>query len=295
MVLTPLVAGATGPLYQRLRRFLPAETVEAFNLPDEGLRDHVVILGGGRVGGFAADVLRRVNVPSVVVELDQQRIEQLRADGASVIYGDASQPTVLEKAAVAHARLVLLTIPADAPLRVSIQQVRRLSPNTRIVARAESTGQLDALYGLGVQDVVQPESEAGLEIVRQTLLHLQFPITDIHRFADSVRHELYAPLYEAHREYEVMAQLNDASRLLQLQWVSLPTDSSLTGQTLAESDVRNQTGVSIVGVIRRGTLFPNPDSGYRFSSGDMLALLGDSSQIELFQLMAQPFAPAKVG
>jgi CPA2 family monovalent cation:H+ antiporter-2 len=63
-----------------------------------------------------------------------------------------------------------------------------------IVARAESEELLEELQQLGVHEVVLPQMEAGLEVTRQALLHLQVPDQQIERFADEVRREFYRPL-----------------------------------------------------------------------------------------------------
>ncbi len=55
--------------------------------------------------------------------------------------------------------------------------------------------QLEALRQLGVYEAVQPEFEAGLEIVHQALAHLNVPSVEIEQLTDAVRRELYAPLY----------------------------------------------------------------------------------------------------
>lgn len=60
------------------------------------------------------------------------------------------------------------------------------------------------LHELGIYEVVQPESEAGLEIARQALLYLDISPAEIERFLAAVRRELYAPLFEQHRDYDVL-------------------------------------------------------------------------------------------
>ena len=58
MVLTPLVSGQTANLYRLLKHYFPRESIDSVNIPDAGLRDHVVIAGGGRIGQYIAHVLQ---------------------------------------------------------------------------------------------------------------------------------------------------------------------------------------------------------------------------------------------
>ena len=144
------------------------------------------------------------------------------------------------------------------------------------------------LHEHGVYEVVQPEFEAALEITRQALLHLNIPTTDIQRFTDAIRRELYAPLYHTHDEYQTIAQLQSVSHLLELSWVRLTANSPLIGRTIQELKIRSETGVSVVSVIRDGKLYPNPNAGYQFAVGDLVGVIGNFEQLTTFQAMATP-------
>jgi monovalent cation:H+ antiporter-2, CPA2 family len=287
MVIGPFLFRLAPLLYalrKRLRRHEPLQTI---NLPEEGLRDHVVILGGGRVGFYVAQVLKRLNMAFVVVELDQRRVDALKEEGIAIVYGDASQRVVLDTAEVKRARLLLLTLPSIVVSQAAITQVRQINPELHIVARAEGFEQMQALRELGVYEVVQPEFEAGLEIVRQALLHLDVPPSEIYRYTDAVRQELYASIYEAHADYQLVAQLQNASRLLELNWLTLPQDSPVIGRTIAEAHIRSRTGASIVAAMRGGVLLTNPGSEHRFEPGERVAALGTPEQLAAFQMLVE--------
>ncbi|MEZ4712306.1 MAG: cation:proton antiporter [Caldilineaceae bacterium] len=286
MILTPVVSGLTTPLYALRKRWFKQEALQMMNLPSTALRDHVVIAGGGRVGQYVAQVLQRLARAFVMIELDYHRVEEAKARGFPVIYGDAAQEAVLEAAQVTHACLVLVTTPAIVSTQSIVDQVRRLNPQAHIVARAEGLEQMEALHKQGVYEIVQPEFEAGLEITRQALLHLDIAATDIQRFTDAIRRELYAPLYRAHGEYGAVARLHDAARLLELIWVTLPADSPLIDRTIQELQIRQHMGVSVVGVIRNEELMANPDAAYRFAVGDAVAGMGKSTDLARFQALA---------
>jgi CPA2 family monovalent cation:H+ antiporter-2 len=278
MALTPFMARAAAPLYSLIRRYVPREPLTTINLPDEGLRDHIIIVGGGRVGGYVAQVLLRTGFPFVVIELDQRRIEYFKANHIPVIYGDASQSVVVETAALERARLLLITLPDLTSAQTVAHHARQMNPELHIVARANGMEQMERLHELGVYEVVQPEFEAGVEIIRQALLHLNVSPADIRRFTDNVREELYAPLYQANPDYRILAQLQSAARSIEIQWVTIPDNSPLVGQTIGAAQIRTRTGASVVAAMRGEHLLPNPDSDYQFQMGDRIAILGDSAQ-----------------
>jgi CPA2 family monovalent cation:H+ antiporter-2 len=288
ILITPLAFQAVTPLYRRLRRRHRPVVYQTFALPVGGLHDHVIIAGAGRVGQYVAQVLQRLELAFVAVELDQNRVEECKAAGIPVIYGDSAQEPVLAAAGLATARLILITTPAIAVTRAVVAQVRHARPDLHIVARAEGIEPLHTLHELGVYEVVQPQFEAALEVLRQALLHLNYAPGEIQRFTDEVRFERYAPLYAGHPDYATVARLQSAHRLLEIEWFALAGDSPLVGRTLAQLDVRAQTGALVVAALRQDRLLPNPDADHRFASGDLVAVVGDGDQRAAFAHVADP-------
>jgi monovalent cation:H+ antiporter-2, CPA2 family len=282
ILLTPAAFQLVGPLYAQIRRLRPARVYQTFDLPQEELQGHVVIAGAGRVGQYVAQVLQRLDLHFVAVELDQRRVEECKAANIPIIYGDATQSTVLVAAAIRQARLLIVTTPAISVTQAVVEQAHRMAPDLHIVARAEGLEPMQILRDLGVYEAVQPEFEAALEIVRQALLHLSIPLTEIQNYTDAVRRELYAPLYTHLPDYATVVQLQNAQQLLALEWATLPAESPLVGHTLGELQVRSRTGASVVAVLIENKTIPNPALSHRFVVGEMVAILGNQQQRAVF-------------
>jgi monovalent cation:H+ antiporter-2, CPA2 family len=288
MVLTPVVSGLTAPLYSLRKRWFKREPLQTINLPESGLFGHVVIAGGGRIGQHVARVLQQLDLSCVLLELDYRVVEQVKQAGFPVIYGDAGQSTVLEAAAIDKARLLLVTTPAVVVAQSIVEKARELNPDLKIVARAEGVEQMQALFEKGATEVVQPEFEAGLEITRQALVHLDIPATEILRYTDAVRRDLYAPLCQNCVDSRTIALLKSARDLLELSWLSLEKESAFHGRTIAELGIRTRTGVSVVGIVREGTFHPNPNPDFRFDSGDLVGVIGMPEQFAALEEWAKP-------
>lgn len=286
MVLTPFVSGLTGPLYALRKRWFKREPVQTMNLPEKGLNGHVVIAGGGRIGQYVAQVLHHIGNLFVLIELDYRKVDQSRKAGFPVIFGDASQEVVLEAAGIDKACLLLVTVPGIVVAQSIVRNARQLNPSLHIVARAGEMEQMKLLQQGGVYEVVQPEFEAGLEITRQALRHLQYPVSEILRYTDSVRRDLYAPLYQKYEGYEAIALAKNAAEFLELNWMSLTEESPFNGRTIGELGIRNATGVSVVGVLRNETFIPNPGPEFPFAPGDLVATIGKPEQFAALQRLA---------
>ena len=283
MVITPLASSLTAPIYGLKQRFMKTDTLETVNLPKEGLHDHIVIAGGGRVGQHIAQVLHQLEVPFVIIEMSHRLIDNCKTCGYPAIYGDASQEVILEAANLTEAQQLLITIPHITPTETIVRYVHRHHPDLNIVVRAEGTEQMDALYEGGVYMVIMPELEAGLEIARQALLNLKIPIPIIQRYTDTVRLGHYHPERQNQKESQEIRLLKNAGELLELSWERLGRESLLIGKTLRELDIRQTIGVSIVGVLRDGQFSMNPSADFEFQVDDLIAVIGSPSQQEAMQ------------
>ena len=289
MALMPVVSGLTSPLYGWISRRRGAEPVQTINLGDGPLSGHVIIAGAGRVACGIADVLRLLDLPVVLIELDHRAVERARAEDRPIIFGDAAQEVVLEAAGVSRARLLLVTIPVLGVSRAVIERARRLNPRINVVARAENAEAMAALHRMDVTEVVQPEIEASLEMTRQALLHLHMPTLDILHLTDRLREAPYSPTYERHADrYPELSRLAGASRLLDLRWVRIADGSPMAGRSIGELAVRASTGVSIAGLLRQESFTSGPGPDTVLSPGDLVAVVGDQRQIGRFEDAAAP-------
>jgi CPA2 family monovalent cation:H+ antiporter-2 len=282
MALTPFTMRLAPVLYGRWRERFPREVMSTYNLPETGLRDHVLIAGYGRVGSFVARLLARLGQPFSVVDSNPGRGDEARDSGYAVVYGDAGAGPVLEAAGVRRARLVIVTVPDPVGARLVVERARSINPNVHVVARAATVEQIEELGRLGVYEAVHPESEAGLELGRQALSHLGVAAGEVQRFADEVRRELYAPITRQGTEGDLLAQLERASRQIETQWIRLPENSSLKGRSIGELGVRTETGASVVAIVRGDLVLPSPGPEARFEPGDLVGVLGTPQQRAAF-------------
>ena len=291
LVVSPLLSRAALPLARFWRRFSPQDLpLATFNLPDEALEGHVVVAGYGRTGRTTVQVMRNVGLPFVVIELDHRKAEALRRERVPVIWGDSSRGEVLSGAGVSNARLLVITMPIAENIRLTVQQARRLQPGLHIVARALYQDHLTELRDLGVYEAVQPEFEAGLEIVRQVLNHFELSHSEVYRFSDAVRDDHYRALRGqemSQRSRGVLADIRRAGEALEIDWADVPGDSAADGVTIRSLAIRTRTGALVVAAIRGGAVKANPGPEYTIASGDMLAFLGTLEQREAARALVE--------
>jgi TrkA domain protein len=68
-----------------------------------------------------------------------------------------------------------------------------------------------------------------------------------------------------------------------LEWVTVDENSEFTGRTLAESDIRGKTGVSVIAIQRADRTIANPGADTRLEAGDTLVALGPRESCRSFR------------
>jgi CPA2 family monovalent cation:H+ antiporter-2 len=249
----------------------------------EPLAGHVVVIGYGRVGRHIVEVLGQLHVPRLVIEADAARVDALNAHGVPTLFGDAANAEVLAHAGLTRARLLVVTLPEDAATEVIVGVAREHASALPIIARAATTPGIKRLAHRGAQQVIQPELEGGLQMVRRTLLSLGFPVNTVQAYEDAVRRDYYDASINTESERQLLRDLLRASDTIGMTWLRVAAGAPLVGQTLAEANLRARTGATVVAIMRGQELIPNPEPGARFHADDLVGLLGDGHQLHRAQ------------
>lgn len=300
ITVNPLMFRLIQPVENLLRKIPPVwrllERHTPLQLPiGETITGHVVIVGYGRVGRHIVNLLGRMGIPHLVIDADAGRVEELTRRGVSNLYGDAANSEVLTHAGLERARALVVAGPDESSSELVVAAARDLAPHLPIVARAGTEEGIDRLAELGAKDVIHPELEGGLEIVRHTLLNLGFPVQEIIRYMDAVRRDHYDVKVDTEEEHRLLHDLIHASGNIEVTWFPLEADNPLVGRILQEANLRARTGASVVAILRDRKLIANPKSMTVFESGDRVGFIGDKDQLEAVERLLSESVARDVG
>jgi CPA2 family monovalent cation:H+ antiporter-2 len=292
MMMTPSMMRLRGPLNALQQRLWPDPVPFVHTeVPDSALQNHAIIVGYGRVGQYTAQLLQRLNLPFVVVESDQYRLDELQKQGVPVIYGDGASAEVLHAAGIQHARLVLIAVGSAFDVESIARRARELAPAVHIVARAAKMTQIEVLRELGIHEVVQPEFEAGLEMMRQTLLHFDVAADRIEQLSDEVRSAAYVPISSPHMQTSLLSSMAQTRIGLALHWYTMSAETPIVNVSLEQSRIREQSGVLVIAVIKNGDVQLTPSAQTVLEVGDIVAVCGTPAQRQAFEvLIKQPLS-----
>ncbi len=195
-----------------------------------------VIIGAGRVGRATAKHLAKQGVDFRIVDRLPERIR----DPKRYILGDASQLEVLQRAGIMKAPSVVITThDDDMNIYLSIY-CRKLRPDIQVLGRANQERNVSTLHRAGV-DFVHSFASTGANVIINLL-----------------------------RRGKILLLAEG------LDLIRIPIPAALVGKSLAESNIRNSTGCSVVAVSIGGKFEANPDPKIPLPEGGELVIIGDA-------------------
>jgi CPA2 family monovalent cation:H+ antiporter-2 len=279
MLIGPFISVYTGPIYQCFGRIssMFLKKVDTIVLQDTGLNQHVVIIGGRFLARYIARVLNFLQLPYVVIEPNHQLFVNLQRDNLRVIFGDPTQQSILAAAEISKARLMIVTIDSYAEIYGVVRTVKELHPDLRVIVQYEGQDNIKELRQLGINEIVQPEYEVGLEMLRQALASQHVSTQETEHYLDEIRQMLYSPFSSDQSDKQLLRRLRKTMALLELEWIPLTDITPFGGKTVGDlADT-----INVVGIMRGGVFMANPSPTELFKLGDCVAVVGTTDQINV--------------
>jgi len=204
--------------------------------------DPVLIIGGGRVGQATARALADRGMDYMIVEKGGEGVP----DSKEYVAGDAAELEVLKRAGIEKTPTVIITTHDDDVNIYLTIYCRRLRPDVQIISRAKYERNVRTLHRAGA-DIVMSYASMGANAILNVL--------------------------ERGRTL-MLAEGLDVFR------VAIP--SKLRGKTLAESQIREETGCVAIAIRTDAGMEVTPDPYERLPEVGELLLIGASDAEERF-------------
>ena len=220
----------------------------------EKLDGHIILCGFGRVGRGAAEELRKAGATFVVVDNNDERVERAIKSGMLAVLADASRDETLRDVGIARAKGLIATLASDADNLFVILSAKTMNPNLQLSARIAEESSEQKMRRAGADFVFAPYNSTG------------------HRMAQALLkpHVLQFLDFTTQEGVEV-----------EIEQVRLTEKSAFAGRTLAEVDLRHQSGVVVLAIRRAsGEMLFNPPPDAKMSAGDHLIAMGETRHLQ---------------
>lgn len=194
ITLNPLAFRSIEPLTTKLgqMRFFRSEPTEASDIGASSSLDpggRAIVIGHGPTGRTVTRLLRENGIYPTIVELNIDAVRELREQGISAVYGDASHTDTLVSAGLRHAATLIVS-GADTGSPAIIQSARSINPTAHIFVRSAYLRDVPPLRQAGAEQVFAGEGEVALAMTEAVLRRLGATPDQIDRERARVREEL---------------------------------------------------------------------------------------------------------
>ena len=215
---------------------------------DEG----VLVIGLGRFGAAIALTLEKLGTQVLAIDTDPDLVQKYSGQLTHVVRADATQPEVLEQVGAGDFRIAVVGVGTSIESSVLIATNLVDLGKPVIWAKAISSAHGRILQRIGAHHVVYPEADAGKRVA-----HLvNGRLLDFIEFDD---------------DFAI---------------VKMRPPREVQGMTLADSDIRQRFGVTVVGVKSPGKDFTYAVPETMVAAHDLLIVSGRTGQIEKFSQRA---------
>jgi len=214
------------------------------------LRDHYIVCGGDETAQTIARELFLTGRTFVAVDRSRDIVDKLASKKAVLfVQGDAAEDSVLERAGIAHARGIFLSLPTDEENLFVTISARGINPKLRIVAKAIELGADKKISKAGADIVISPTFIGGMRMVSEMVRPAATSFLDM--------------------------MLRDREKAFRVDEVTVERGSPLVGRTVGEARIGDKTGALLVAVRRGGQAGYefNPAGTYRIEENDVLVLI----------------------
>lgn len=189
---------AVSPILAKWQNRMEYDTVEESENP-------IIIAGFGRFGLVVGRLLLANNFNVTIIDSNPANVDVLRKFGFKLYYGDITRPQVLEKAGIANARLLILSMAEYDNALKTAKYVRKKYSHVKILARAKDIYHAFEFFKLGVKTVQREVFDSGLELGTKALVNLGFTRYEAHRLSRIFKHhedDVFSELYKHWQEGE---------------------------------------------------------------------------------------------
>lgn len=225
----------------------------------EGLKDHYIICGYGRIGKVIAQELSSKGVPFVIVDSSYEKTEEIMKDGFIALQGNSVDENVLISAGIMRAKGLVACVSTPADNVYIVLTARDLKPDIFIMGRANDETSEKRLISAGADKVVSPYSIGGRRMANIILKPAVVEFIDI--------------------------AVGRKDLMLAIEEVTVCKGSSFVGKSIIDSEIKKLYGIIIVAILKKGgKMIFNPDPTSIIDEGDIMVALGQDEGLKALAL-----------
>ena len=250
------------------------------SLPEEiesprEIKDHVILVGMGRNGKQMAKACSEFKIPYRIVDMNPVIVENQQALGIPIIYGNASNESVLKELNITSAQCIVISASTYEGTLKTIDAARRLNPDIHIIVRTKYLRNINEVIEAGADEVIPKEFETSIMMFTRIMDYYN---KDSDEIADALN-DLRSDNYDAFRT----VTSEDIETYLNHKYTDLEIDSLRVSENAHLDDFPfEEHNLKVTGVVRGKDTFIEVKPDFKFLEDDLILFIGHRENINNF-------------
>ena len=153
MALTPILAWFGRKISRKMTRDIGV-AMRAAEQDASDLKDHIIIIGAGRVGTMVHNLLNEHIIPHVMIDMNMKKVQKGRGNNLPVYFGDGRRMEVFQALGIERAKAVVVTTGIFQSASRMTLVIKRYFPEVEVFVRVSESNEAYRLREIGANPVV---------------------------------------------------------------------------------------------------------------------------------------------
>lgn len=242
------------------------------------LINHTIIAGFGVNGQNIAKILKLLDFPYTIIEMNPATVKKYKSLGEPIQFGNIDREQNMKLIGISKANLLVIAINDMEATQRAVTLARNLNSSLRIIVRSNYITQVETMYRLGADLVLSQDMETSLLFIHHILKFYHMPDHIARIQTNLLRKEHYRFFYKQETREEWKIAITDyIEQDNELFFIS--PYSHFVGKKLESLDPYFYSDAEILGIIRKNEVLSKPKGDVIIEKYDTIIFSGNHQQV----------------
>ncbi|MDQ7022208.1 MAG: cation:proton antiporter [Candidatus Gracilibacteria bacterium] len=136
------------------------------------LKNHIVLIGYGRLGKVISNLLDKNNIKYIIIENYIKAYKEGQKDGKPIIFGNSFQENFLKSINIEDAKTILISVGKNEKLYLIVSVIKRMNISGNITIKVNNFEEKDMIEKLKVKNIIVETEKTALAMTEKLIKHL---------------------------------------------------------------------------------------------------------------------------
>ena len=258
--------------YEKLKKVLPLSN------KSKSLTNHTIIAGYGINGQNIARILKLLDIPYLIVEMNPSTVTKYKSLEELIYFGSIDRRENMKFVGISKASLLVIAINDMEAAGRAVKLARNLNPSLKIIVRVNFLTQVETFYRLGADLVLSQDMETSLIFIHHILKFYNMPDHVARIQTNLLRKEHYRFFIKekAQEEWKI-AIVNFIEQENEMFFIS--GNSKHISKKIIDLEPFHFEDFKIIGIIRQNTVLTKSLENIKIEKYDSLIFSGNHKKV----------------